>query len=77
MRIRFQCGARPGQEQRCNSVDGTGSYDRLRRVSADIGTLIHSDYEYAGGKSSPIPVAVDGPGIAGGGLLAEYVAAGT
>ena len=37
-------------------------------------TGIQLAYEYAGGKSSPLPVAVDGPDTAETGALVEYVA---
>ena len=52
-----------------------------RGITLSIGncytnTGIWLDYEYAGGKSSPPPVAVDGPDTAETGASVEYVAEG-
>lgn len=47
-----------------------------RYISIDICTSVRDTlaYEYAGGKSSPPPVAVDGPGTAEAGPSVEYIA---
>lgn len=55
-----------------------GSQSRIRihcpLVFARANTGIQIAYEYAGGKSSPPPVAVDGPDAAETGASVEYVA---